>query len=666
MLESKVDLYKALGLSIMPIDYDKHGRIARVKPRTKDQDSRSIASSSISRRHRDSSASSNRTALPAECLLQRSESTSSSVNLDQLPALPESEAGSPSSVNSPMLRTLSNVSTSNAMTSPSIHRTPAFLQAYLESESDVPSMVADSQATPKAEKSKSQCEPSVELPTPEMAKAGPPKVIPTPSAPTPMPAIKPSTESIKAIPARPSSRADPPPPLTQERQLKDFRQPVSQHLAPSSLGYAAPPPIPGSLYPFGSGPAGPQGFPSPQLAYLPMPQTPDPSANQQALTSQGMIYYPDYGPPPPAPNPASQLQYAPAPEIRTGSENPMALLHRVDAAIPDLHRLLDSYHDILGASESREYQIRSMEAQRATEKQAEEQRYAKIEKEVESMVAKHSIEISQLKLDVSNTDKRCKDLTDKLTAEETHNDELESANENLRAEKKRAAKKHEEEKAALSHKSSLEKDRMVAEHRAKQRASHDELQAQVRKSEASLSHREACLNRAHEEEKRKLELGWTKQKRELEDRAERIRMDLEGRLEAKMKVIDEERRTYLQAREGWDSEREIMTRRWDEERGMLRKTSEEQQKALLTRYEREKNDILKQVGQMQYRTEKDDTTLKLQREMEALRAGWEADKFKFQRTASEFKASARTLNEHNNKLQKLTEGLGDAMDVKGR
>ncbi len=99
---------------------------------------------------------------------------------------------------------------------------------------------------------------------------------------------------------------------------------------------------------------------------------------------------------------------------------------------------------------------------------------------------------------------------------------------------------------------------------------------------------------------------------------------------------------------------------------MLRKTSEEQQKALSTRYEREKNDILKQVGQMQYRTEKDDTTLKLQREMEALRAGWEADKFKFQRTASEFKASARTLNEHNNKLQKLTEGLGDAMDVKGR
>ncbi len=666
MLESKIDLYKALGLSIMPIDYDKHGRIARVKPRTKDQDSRSIASSSISRRHRDSSASSNRTALPAECLLQRSESTSSSVNLDQLPALPESEAGSPSSVNSPMLRTLSNVSTSNAMTSPSTHRTPAFLQAYLESESDVPSIGGDSQATPNAEKSKSQCEPSVELPKPEIAKAGPPKVIPTSSAPTPMPTIKPSSDSTKAIPARSSSRADPPPPLTQETQPKEFRQPVSQHPTPSNLGYAAAPPIPGSLYPFGSGPAGPQGFHSPQLAYLPMPQTPDPSANQQALTTQSMIYYPDYGPPPPAPSPGSQLQYAPVPEIRTGSENPMALLHRVDAAIPDLHRLLDSYHDLLGASESREYQIRSMEAQRATEKQAEEQHYAKIEKEVESMVAKHSIEISQLKLEVSNTDKRYKDFTDKLTAEETHNDELESTNESLRAEKKRAAKKHEEEKAALSHKSSLEKDRMVAEHRAKQRASHDELQAQIRKAEASLSHREAYLNRAHEEEKRKLELGWTKQKRELEDRAERIRMDLEARLEAKMKVIDEERRTYLQAREGWDSEREIMTRRWDEERGMLRKTSEEQQKALSTRYEREKNDILKQVGQMQYRTEKDDTTLKLQREMEALRAGWEADKFKFQRTASEFKASARTLNEHNNKLQKLTEGLGDAMDVKGR
>lgn len=665
-----LDLDRALGLNIMPssgLDYDKHGRIARVKPRAKDQDSRSITSSSTSRRHRDSSVSSNRTALPPECPLQRSESTSSSVNLDQLPALPESEAGSPSSVSSPMLRTLSNVSTSNAMASPSIHRTPAFLQAYLESESDLPSIDGDSQATPKAEKSKSQCEPSLEPPKSEPAKVEPPKALPTPSDHTPMSTQKSPPESnTKAVPVRSSSRAGPPLPLTQETQPKDFRQPAPQHPAPSSLGLASAPPTPASAYPFGSGPTGPQGFHSPQLTYLPMPQPPDPSASQQALISQGIIYYPDYGSPPPAPNPASQLQYVPVPESRMGTENPMALLHRVDSAIPDLHRLLNSYHAIHDVLESKEYHIHHMEAQRTTEKQVEENRYAKIRQQVDSMTEKHSTEIGQLKLDIINMDKRCKDLRDKLIAEETHNDDLESANEILRAERKQGAKKHEEEKAALLYKASLEKDRMVAEHRAKQRASHDELQAQIRKAEASLSHKEAYLNRAHEEEKRKLELEWTKQNRELEHRHERLLTDLAGRLEAKVKVIEEERRTYLQAREGWDRERELMTSRWEEERGLLRKTSEDQQNALLTRYEREKNDILKQMAQMQHRTEKDDASLKLQREVEALRAGWEADKFRFQRTTSEFKASARTLNEHNNKLQKLTEGLSDAIDVKGK
>lgn len=219
----------------------------------------------------------------------------------------------------------------------------------------------------------------------------------------------------------------------------------------------------------------------------------------------------------------------------------MALLHRVDSAIPDLHRLLDSYHDILGVLESREHQIRSMEAQTAAEKQEERKCYAKIEQEIESTMKKHSAETSRLKLDISNMDKRCQDLQNKLTVEEMQNDGLESANETLRAERKQTAKKHEEEKVALSHKSSLEKDRMVAEHRARQRASHDELQAQIRKAEASSSHKEAYLNRALEEEKQKHEVGWTKQKRELEDRHDKLLMDLEARLEGKVKVIDEER-----------------------------------------------------------------------------------------------------------------------------
>lgn len=668
MLDFHIDLNRAFGFNVMPtsgLDYDKHGRIARVKPRAKDQDSRSVTSSGSSRRHRDSSASSNRTALPAENSLQRSESTSSSVSLDQLPGLPESEATSPSLTSSPMLRSFSNISSPATMTSPSIQRTPAFLQAFLEPENDLADPGGDAQATPKAEKSRQQCEPTIEPPKSEPVKIETSKSTLASSDHTPLPTKNHSPESTKAISVQSSSRAGPPPPPTQEPHPKELRQPLPQYPTQSSQGFGHAPPTPAPAYPMVSGPNGPEAFHPSQLTYLPMPQTGDPTANQQALTSQRMMYYPDYGPPP-APNPPPQLQYIPAHENTIGSEYRMELLHRVDSVIPDLHRLLSSYHDVHGALESREHQIRSMEAQKAVESHEEEKRFAKIEREVEAMIKKHSTETTRLKLDISNVDKKCKDLQARLTEEEKQNDDLEDANARLRAERKQAEKKYDEDRAALLHQCSADKDRMVADHRAKQRASHDELQAQIRKADASLSHKEAYLDRAHEEEKQKLETSWAKQKRELQDQHARSLMDLEEKLEAKVKVVDEERRTYLQAREGWDKERETMIRSWEEERGILRKTADEQQKALTTRYEREKNDILKQVTQVQHRTEKDDTALRLQREVEALRAGWEADKFKFQRTTAEFKATAKTLNEHNNRLQRLTETFGETMDVKSR
>lgn len=327
---------------------------------------------------------------------------------------------------------------------------------------------------------------------------------------------------------------------------------------------------------------------------------------------------------------------------------------------------MNSYQDTCAVVESREMQINNMEAQRVAEIHHHDVRFGKLEKEVDSMVKRHTMESNRLKLDIGNLDKRCKELKEKLNAEEKACDDFEAANDTLRSEKKQAEKKHEEEKAALTQKSSLDKDRMTTDHRANQRASHDQLQAHVRKAEAALSHQEAYLNRAHEEEKQKLEMAWTKQRRELEDKHAKAMSDLEDTLETKQKVVNEERRTYLQAREGWDREREMMTRRWEEERALLQKTTEERCKALNVRYQREREDFLKQSSQIQNRSEKEESILRLQREIEVLRAGWEADKFKFQRTTGEFKTTARTLNEQNSKLQKLTEAFGDVMDVKGK
>ena len=344
----------------------------------------------------------------------------------------------------------------------------------------------------------------------------------------------------------------------------------------------------------------------------------------------------------------------------------MALLNRVHCAMPDLYALLDSYHEICGVLESRESQVRTLEAQRAAENRQQEDRFVKLEEEMVSLSKKHSAERNRLRMEISVVDKKCKEMQGRLTAEEKSKDALEAINEGLRVDRRQLIKKYEEDKAAMIQKLSLDRDRMITEHRAKQRTSHDELQAHNRKAEATLAHQDAHLNRAHEEEKHRLEAMWTKQKREIEDRHEKLHMDLEDKLEAKQKILDEERRTYLQAREGWDRERETITRRWDEERTIMRKASEEQSKAITTRHERERNDILRQVSPMQQRSDKEDNILKLQKEVEMLRSGWEADKFRFQRTTAEFKSTARTLNEHNSKLQRLTEAFGDVVEVKGK
>ena len=547
-----------------------------------------------------------------------------------------------------------------------IPRTPAHLQRFLESEGDLPD-TEDSQVTPKAEKTKEQCEVA-----PESSKVihsrGEPIRTPTTSSETEatVSTMKVSCEPAKTAAAQSPPRVESLPPPAQEIQYREIHQPAPKHPIPSSLQFAPDLPHSTPTYVYGNIAPQPQAFQSPHSTYLPIPPPSDPTISQPAIGPQGMMYYADYGPPPPVPEIPYQLQYPPGTNDRHRTENPMALLDRVHHVMPDLHALLESYHHMCGALESREIQIRNMEAQQAAEKQQQEHRFAKLEKEIESLLRKNSTENSQLRKEIGNVDKKYKDLQNKLTAEAKSNDRLEALNERLREESHSALKKHEKEKSALAQKYSAEQDMMAADHRAKQRASSDELQAQTRKAEATLSHREAHLSRSHEEEKHRLEMTWAKQKREIEDRHAKVKTDLEDKLEAKQKIVDEERRTYLQAREGWERERELLMRKWEDEREATRKASEEYCRALTTKHEREKHDIRRQASQTQQQSDKEESILRLQKELESVRSGWETDKFKFQQTTADFRSTARMLNEQHNKLQKLTETFGDALDMKGK
>ena len=336
----------------------------------------------------------------------------------------------------------------------------------------------------------------------------------------------------------------------------------------------------------------------------------------------------------------------------------MALFHRISCAIPDLHALMSLHHETCGILEASQVHIRDQEARKAAEARQLENRIVQMERDLDSMSKKHSTEMTRLKLETRSLEKRCKELQHKLTAGGKHNEALQVANEALRAEQKEAGQKYQEYEAALNEAFQRDKDKMIVEQRTNQRALQDELQAHTRIADATLSKRLAEERRAHEEETQTLENRWARQRRELEDRQGNLRRDLEDTLEAKQKVVDEERRTYLQAREGWDKERETMTRKWEEERSMLQRASEEQRKTLTAQYQREKDNILKQSSQSRNSSETEDYVLGLQREIERLKAGWSADSFKFQKATADFKTTAKTLNEQNSKMQKLMETFG--------
>ncbi|KAM0794657.1 hypothetical protein BDR22DRAFT_826727 [Usnea florida] len=656
-----------------PVSLDSSTQLSEYTPQTPNvdqslevKDSRSIISSSSTRRHRDPSVSSNRTPVPPDCSAQTSDFSQQNVNLDQLPELPESGPDSPSSATSPMNRTTSSMSTSGTIVVPTVqHPLPASVQAYLapycESVVDLSDSMS-SQPTPKPENPKEPADTK-----PADAKPDPPKPpSPASSLDTQTLVRKSSSESVKTALSIASSQ-----PAVAVRDQPQ-KKPASQKPDDPKQDSRAKAPASEAL-PYGVGPSEDRSHCSPQVAYPPTQHAIGPAPVQHAPTSQALSHYSEYGPPsgyhppqiiPPAapqpPMPTYQDQWDRGPISTNGrpDDSTMALFHRISCAIPDLHALMSLHHETCGILEASQLHIRDQEARKAAQLRHLEIRIVEMEQDLDAMSKNHSMEVTRLKLDSRSLEKRYKEVQHRLAAGGKQHEALQAANETLRAEQKESARKYHEYELALSEAFKRDKDRMIAEQRNNQRAMQDELQAQTRISDANLSKRLAEERRAHEEEIEMLENRWTQQRHELEDRQAKFRRDLENTLEAKQKVVDEERRTYLQAREGWDKEREVLTSKWEEERSLLQRGSEEQRKTLTLQYQREKDSILKQSLQSRTGREAEDYVLGLEREIERLKAGWGADSFKFQKATADFKAMARMLNEQNSKLQKLTEAFG--------
>ena len=344
------------------------------------------------------------------------------------------------------------------------------------------------------------------------------------------------------------------------------------------------------------------------------------------------------------------------------------LVQRIQNAIPDLHLLMNRCQETSDQLEVRKSIIRETEAQKAAALKQKENYIERLGRELETVSSKHTAESSKLRLEIGNMEEKHKELQDNLLAEKKAKDELEATNRALRAEKEIMERKLAEENKSMARDIQLWREKESKEFAAKQTAFEVELQRQKEESEAILQARVADVNQRYASEKEELQTGWSRHRRELEDSHARLRRELESALEAQKKAVDEAHRKQLQDRETWNKEREALSQSWGEERAVIGKGSEERRTILAAQHQSEKDGLHKKWQASQSRANKlaEEGTLKLQKENERLRAGWDADKTKFAKATGELRSTAIKLNEDNIKLQKLAEAFGEVTDLKSR
>lgn len=333
--------------------------------------------------------------------------------------------------------------------------------------------------------------------------------------------------------------------------------------------------------------------------------------------------------------------------------------------------------------------IRETEAQKVAALKQKEIYIERLGKELETVSNKHSAESSKLRLEIGNMEEKHRELQESLAAEKKAKHELEKTTQALRREKEDSERRLVEEKSIMALDIKHWRENESKDSAAKQHTLEMELQRQKQESEAKLQARVAELNQRYASEKEELQAGWSRQQRELEDSHTRQRRDFDLTLETRQKTIEEghrkqledkdvwnkerdawkkERDAWNRERDAWNKERKALTHSWSEERALLGKDSGEQRTILGAQHQNEKDEMLRKWQASQSRANKlaEENTLKLQKEIEKVRAGWDADKARFSKAIGELNRATLKLNDENGKLQKLAEAFGEVTDLKSR
>jgi len=568
-------------------------RVRSKKDKDRHGDSRSVGGSTSSRKHRSSAGSSQ--GGHKDDASQITTSTYQDLSLDQLPPLPEERVNGDSASTSPLMRTTSNTSAPTSQVSLSSIHTPASIRPYLESECDdsastitTPTSTADPRELigPETEADINEDEPS--------------------NTQTPTPSSISRFEANDNTP-RPVIGDSPQPGM--EADSNDTASQVTHSWS-------------------GMGSVNDQSYPPSQWSnpFLPMPVTTGPPPNHQAMASQAIPQHINYGPAShvssspgtvierPAQagspalsnatthtyshrarssvsvNPMYHTQSNPLP-YSTSHNSPAYLLQRISSAIPDICSLVEVYQQTCGVLSSRETQIFDLEEEKAAESERQGNRIEKLQSDIKSILKHKTEDIERLERENARMDKKNKKLNDSYLAETKLKEEAKAGAQAVQKALEHAELEYQQDKREMTHLFAEEKGKMISDHTHKERDLKDQMHTEARIAEATLSARVAEMTRKLESEKRTLDDRWIQHNCELEDKHTKSLREKDSTLSTKQKLLDDERQTYIRAKESWDREREAMTIRWDAERALLRKAAEDQKATLEAQHCREREEM---------------------------------------------------------------------------
>ncbi|KAI9879469.1 MAG: hypothetical protein M1830_008428 [Pleopsidium flavum] len=696
----------------MPFSYPPaaSSRVRRGKDKDKDKDvrsSNSTTSSGSSKSHRRPSRSSDHSPPRSPLAVAPSLYTQQNITLDKLPPLPESGATSPSSVTSRFHPRSPTHSTFAVFEDPS----ESTIVRSIPPPPTVEEEISELDLTPfRAEDSLQDAAilavslPGTEDPNP----AGSPIHHRTKPAVTQLSA--PQAASFPASVREDLEETKAPPdssffPSQSQRQLT-AASPYSSPLQPSSHLYrtssdvrptsppfhnylqnqffsppaafyypmAYPNSLPPHMQPF-SPSAHPSfaGFGTPQGSFPTIPMQSPPLQRQGSLGPAASNVGDPFGGPPPLPPPLSASSaevalMASAGGSASGEDDASELLHRIQSAIPDLHQLLNRYRETSGQLGMREELIRKAEAQQADALKQKEYYIDSLCKQLEITAHKHSAESSKLRLEIGNLEEKTRELTDSLAATEKSRSEVEEAKKALEREIADLEKRSAEERDALQHEFEAWKSDTIREFGTQKKSMEDDFERRRKEQEDSFQGLNAEISSKFLKEKEAMRYAWGRQKRDLETNYDKLRKELESKLSAKSKELETARCKEHDYRENWAKEREALVKSWDEERAGMGKGWEEQRQILVKQHRMEMEDMQKRWKQLEAEAARKATEerVAVEREKEALRKGWDADKEKFDGIIRELQAVTDTLDTEKRRLQKMVETFGEATDLRSK